>query len=169
VYTDATYGVYGVMETTLVKCYDCNFLDSKVIESRDLDDSSTIRRRRQCLSCGMRFTTYERMEMPTMAVVKKDGRRELFSRDKVASGIYRAVEKRPIAIADIEELIIRIERQVRSTGESEIPTDKIGELVMIGLEQLDDVAYVRFASVYRSFTDVASFEAELRRLKSRPM
>jgi transcriptional repressor NrdR len=152
-----------------MKCYECNFLDSKVIESRDLDDSSTIRRRRQCLSCGARFTTYERMEMPTMAVVKKDGRRELFNRDKVASGIYRAVEKRPIAIADIEELIVRIERQVRAMGESEVPAEKIGELVMLGLEQLDDVAYVRFASVYRSFTDVASFEAELRRLKSRPL
>ncbi len=150
-----------------MKCHACSYLDSKVIESRDLDDSSTIRRRRQCLSCGARFTTYERMEMPTMAVVKKDGRRELFNRDKVASGIYRAVEKRPIAIARIEELIIRIEREVRSCGESEIASDRIGELVMTGLEELDDVAYVRFASVYRSFTDVASFEAELRRLRSR--
>ncbi len=150
-----------------MRCHDCGYLDSKVIESRDLDDSSTIRRRRQCLGCSARFTTYERMEMPTMAVVKKDGRRELFSRDKVAAGIYRAVEKRPIAIAEIEELIVRIERQVRSSGESEMSSDRIGELVMAGLEQLDDVAYVRFASVYRSFTDVASFEAELRRLKSR--
>lgn len=150
-----------------MRCHECGFLDSKVIESRDLDDSSTIRRRRQCLGCSARFTTYERMEMPAMAVVKKDGRRELFSRDKVAAGIYRAVEKRPIAIADIEELIVRIERQVRSSGESEITSDKVGELVMQGLEQLDDVAYVRFASVYRSFTDVASFEAELRRLRSR--
>ena len=150
-----------------MRCHECGYLDSKVIESRDLDDSSTIRRRRQCLSCTARFTTYERMEMPAMAVVKKDGRRELFSRDKVASGIYRAVEKRPIAIAEIEELIVRIERQVRSSGESEISSDRIGELVMAGLEHLDDVAYVRFASVYRSFTDVASFEAELRRLRSR--
>ncbi len=150
-----------------MKCYECNYLDSKVIESRDLDESSTIRRRRQCLSCGTRFTTYERMEMPALAVVKKDGRRELFNRDKVASGIYRAVEKRPIAIAQIEELIVRIERQVRSMGESEVSSTRIGELVMQGLEGLDDVAYVRFASVYRSFTDVASFEAELQRLKSR--
>ncbi len=150
-----------------MKCNECNYLDSKVIESRDLDDSSTIRRRRQCLSCGARFTTYERVEMPTLAVVKKDGRRELFNRDKVASGIYRAIEKRPIAIAQVEELIMRVEREVRATGEAEIASTKIGELVMAGLEQLDEVAYVRFASVYRSFTDVASFEAELRRLRSR--
>jgi transcriptional repressor NrdR len=150
-----------------MKCHACNFLDSKVIESRDLDDSSTIRRRRQCLSCGARFTTYERMEMPTMAVVKKDGRRELFHRDKVAAGIYRAVEKRPIAIADIEELIIRIEREVRALGESEIASTRIGEMIMARLEALDEVAYVRFASVYRRFTDVASFENELRRLRSR--
>ena len=150
-----------------MKCHECNHLDSKVIESRDLDDAAAIRRRRQCLGCGARFTTYERLEMPTMAVVKKDGRRELFNRDKVASGIYRAVEKRPIAIARIEGLIAQIEREVRVQGESEIPSVRIGELVMVGLESLDDVAYVRFASVYRSFTDVDSFEAELRRLKAR--
>jgi transcriptional repressor NrdR len=150
-----------------MKCFDCGYLDSKVVESRDLDDSATIRRRRQCLKCGARFTTYERMEMPTLAVVKKDGRRELFNRDKIASGIYRAVEKRPIAIAAIEELILQIERELRARGENEIPSTEIGELVMMRLEALDAVAYVRFASVYRSFTDVASFEAELRRLKAK--
>lgn len=150
-----------------MKCHDCSFLDSKVIESRDLDDAATIRRRRQCLGCGARFTTYERMEAPMIVVVKKDGRREVFNRDKVASGIYRAIEKRPIAIARVEELILRIERQVRTLGENEVPSAKIGEFVIAGLEELDDVAYVRFASVYRSFTDVASFEAELRRLKAR--
>jgi transcriptional repressor NrdR len=150
-----------------MKCYDCDYLDSKVIESRDLDDGATVRRRRQCLRCGARFTTYERMEMATIAVVKRDGRRELFSRDKVAAGIYRAVEKRPIAIGLIEEVIGQIEREVRSLGEAEIKSTKIGEMVMTKLEALDDVAYVRFASVYRSFTDVASFEAELRRLKAR--
>lgn len=150
-----------------MKCHDCQYLDSKVIESRDLDESSTIRRRRQCLRCGARFTTYERAEMPTVAVVKKDGRREIFNREKVAAGIYRAVEKRPIPIVAIEELIARIEREVRSSGESEIESGRIGEMVMERLEELDEVAYVRFASVYRSFTDVASFEAELRRLRSR--
>ncbi|HSX01262.1 MAG TPA: transcriptional regulator NrdR [Candidatus Saccharimonas sp.] len=150
-----------------MKCHECGHIDSRVLESRDLDDGTTIRRRRQCLSCDARFTTYERLEMPTLVVMKKDGRRELFNRDKVAAGIYRAVEKRPIAIALIESLISRIERDVRALGEAEVPSGQIGELVMTGLEELDDVAYVRFASVYRSFANVASFEAELRRLKSR--
>ena len=150
-----------------MKCFDCDYIDSKVVESRDVDDSATIRRRRQCLRCGARFTTYERMEMPTIAVIKKDNRRELFSRSKIASGIYRAVEKRPIAIAQIEELISQIEREVRASGEAEIASTRVGEMVMKKLEVLDDVAYVRFASVYRSFTDVASFEAELKRLKTR--
>lgn len=105
--------------------------------------------------------------MPTLAVIKKDGRRELFSRDKMASGIYRAVEKRPIAIARVEELISLIERELRALGEAEIHSTRIGELVMDRLGSLDDIAYVRFASVYRSFTDVASFEAELKRLKTK--
>ena len=164
----STYTTCGNVETEgQMKCFDCDYLDSKVIESRDLDESSTIRRRRQCLKCGARFTTYERMEMPTLAVIKKDGRRELFSRDKMASGIYRAVEKRPIAIARVEELISLIERELRAVGEAEIHSTRIGELVMDRLGALDDIAYVRFASVYRSFTDIASFEAELRRLKAR--
>ena len=150
-----------------MKCYDCGYLDSKVIESRDLDDSATIRRRRQCLSCGARFTTYERMEMPNLAVVKKDGSRQAFDRDKIAAGVYRACEKRPIAIADVEAAITSIERAMRALGEAEITSTKIGEAVMDRLMTLDDVAYVRFASVYRSFTDLASFELELRRLKAR--
>jgi transcriptional repressor NrdR len=107
------------------------------------------------------------MEQPVLAVIKKDGRRELFNRDKVGGGVYRAVEKRPIAIAAVEELIGGIERDLRSRGEAEVASTEIGELVMNKLISLDDVAYVRFASVYRSFTDVASFERELRRLKTR--
>ena len=150
-----------------MKCFDCDYLDSKVIESRDLDDSATIRRRRQCLRCGARFTTYERMELPTLAVVKKDGRRELFNRSKIAGGIYRAVEKRPIPIAHVEALIAQVERELRARGEGEVPSTEIGELIMTKLGALDDVAYVRFASVYRSFTDVAAFERELRRIKAR--
>jgi transcriptional repressor NrdR len=150
-----------------VKCHDCDYLDSKVIESRDLDDDATIRRRRQCLRCGYRFTTYERMEMPNLVVQKKDGRRELFDRDKVAGGIYRACEKRPISIALIEEVISQIERELRSKGEAEIKSQEVGELVMTKLARLDDVAYVRFASVYRSFTDLGSFESELKKLKQR--
>jgi transcriptional repressor NrdR len=150
-----------------VKCFDCDYLDSRVIESRDLDDSATIRRRRQCLRCGARFTTYERMELPAIAIIKKDGRRELFDRRKIAGGIYRAVEKRPIPIELVEDVIGQIEREVRALGESEVSSTKVGEIVMNKLFVLDDVAYVRFASVYRSFTDVASFEAELKRLKAR--
>src|SRR5438105_562508 len=111
-------------------CGECKYLDSKVIESRDLDDGSTIRRRRQCLSCGYRFTTYERVEMPHLAVVKKDGRRELFDRDKIAAGVYRACEKRPISIALVEEVISHIERDMRKSGEAEIPSTQIGEVVM---------------------------------------
>lgn len=148
-------------------CRECDYIDSKVIESRDVDGLS-IRRRRQCLRCGYRFTTYERLERPKLAVVKKDGRRELFDREKVAAGIYRACEKRPIAVALIEEMVDQIERDVHAKGEAEVKASDVGELVMEKLAVLDDVAYVRFASVYRSFADLASFEAELARLKSRP-
>ncbi len=152
-----------------MKCHDCEYLDSKVIESRDLDDSSTIRRRRQCLRCGNRFTTYERAEMPNLVITKKDGRRELFDRDKISAGIYKACEKRPIAIALLEEVIAQIEREVRAKGEAEVPSTEIGEMVMTKLMALDDVAYVRFASVYRSFTDIANFEDEVKRLKNRTL
>jgi len=138
-----------------------------VIESRDADGLS-IRRRRQCLRCGFRFTTYERAESAKLSVVKKDGRRELFDREKVSGGIYRACEKRPVAVALIEEVVDQIERDLRARGEAEIVSSEIGELVMQKLIAMDDVAYVRFASVYRSFTDLASFEAEVARLKNRP-
>lgn len=150
-----------------MKCKDCDYLDSKVIESRDLDDGATIRRRRQCLRCGFRFTTYERAEMPNLVVVKKGGRREMFDRDKIAGGIYRAVEKRPVSIALVEETIAQIERELRSRGEQEVQSTDVGELVMAKLEALDEVAYVRFASVYRSFADISSFEAELAKFKKR--
>lgn len=148
-----------------MKCRDCDYLDSKVIESRDLDDAGTIRRRRQCLRCGYRFTTYERIEMPNLVVVKKDGRREMFDREKIAGGIYKACEKRPISIALVEEVIGIIERDVRARGEAEISSKIIGEIIMEKLMALDEVAYVRFASVYRSFTDLSSFEAELTKLR----
>lgn len=149
-----------------MKCMDCSYLDSKVIESRDLDET-TIRRRRQCLSCSYRFTTYERVETPKIVILKKDGRREPFDRDKMAVGIYRAVEKRPVSMTVIEEVITNLERELRGMGEAEIESQKVGELVMAKLMALDEVAYVRFASVYRSFADVASFEAELLRLRNR--
>lgn len=150
-----------------MKCRECDYIDSKVIESRDQGDATSIRRRRQCLGCGHRFTTYERIEMPAVAVIKKDGRREQFDRDKITGGILKACEKRPIPIAAVNDAVEQIEREVRSWGEQEVASDRIGELIMNRLIDLDDVAYVRFASVYRSFADVASFERELIRLKSR--
>ncbi len=150
-----------------MKCHDCDYIDTKVIESRDLDDGATIRRRRQCLRCGHRFTTYERAEMPALVVVKKDGRREAFDREKIAIGIYKACEKRPIAVSLVDEVVAGIEVEVRSWGEAEVAATRVGELVMTKLMALDDVAYVRFASVYRSFADMASFEHELARLKNR--
>ncbi|HUC86807.1 MAG TPA: transcriptional regulator NrdR [Candidatus Saccharimonadales bacterium] len=150
-----------------MKCPICEHDSSRVMESRDLEDGASIRRRRECLDCGHRFTTYERIERPPLMVVKKDGRREPFNRPKIANGIYRASEKRPIPAARIEELITSIEQQVRGLGELEVPVGVVGEIAMTELMRLDDVAYVRFASVYRSFTDVASFETELARLKGK--
>ena len=148
-------------------CRECGYLDSKVIESRDLEDSTSIRRRRQCLACSYRFTTYERIEMPYLVVVKKDNRREPFDREKIAGGLYRACEKRPVSIIDIQNAISTIERELRGRGDAEIPSGEIGEMVMDALMKLDDVAYVRFASVYRQFADVASFEREVRFLRDR--
>lgn len=150
-----------------MRCPDCSNTDSKVVESRDLDDGASIRRRRQCLRCSFRFTTYERTEQPRLTIIKKDGRREPFHREKVAGGLYRACEKRLIPVGRIEALIGEIERELRAMGEPEVPVTKIGEIIMHRLLTLDDVAYVRFASVYRSFTDVESFEMELARLKAR--
>lgn len=152
-----------------MRCPDCGYLDSKVIESRDLEEGAQIRRRRQCLQCNFRFTTYERTEQPRLTIIKKDGRREPFDRHKLAGGLYRACEKRPVAAARLEQTINQIERELRSAGEPEVPVERIGQLAMDSLLELDDVAYVRFASVYRSFTDVESFEAELARLKTRPL
>jgi transcriptional repressor NrdR len=149
-----------------MKCPNCGHLGSRVMESRDQGDGSSLRRRRECLHCKARFTTYERLDQPHLTVVKKDGRRELFNRDKIAGGIYRACEKRPIPVADIEALINRIEQQVRALGEPEVPVATVGEIVVDQLLTLDDVAYVRFASVYRAFSNVASFQTELDRLKA---
>ena len=150
-----------------MKCYQCNSEDARVIESRELEEGLVIRRRRQCLKCQARFTTYERLEVPNLVVIKKDGSRELFDRAKIAAGIYRACEKRPVPINLVEATIGQIERDLRAQGEVEISTREVGEMVMGKLIELDDVAYVRFASVYRSFKDVASFERELNKLKAR--
>lgn len=133
-----------------------------MVDSRD--DESVVRRRRECLACKGRFTTYERMEAPRLYAVKKDGRRELYNREKVVSGLRRACEKRPVSEAQIEEVVATIERELFSRGENEVQTTMIGEKLMEALRKLDKVAYIRFASVYRSFDDIGSFQAELAEL-----
>jgi transcriptional repressor NrdR len=136
-----------------------------VVDSRD--DENVVRRRRECLSCKHRFTTYERMEAPRLFVVKKDGRREQYNRDKILSGLRRACEKRPVSDAQMEDLVAALEREMFARGESEVQSSLIGEKLMEALKVLDPVAYIRFASVYRSFRDVESFQAELADLLSK--
>lgn len=148
-----------------MKCLKCSHLDSKVVESRDIGEGSSVRRRRQCLGCSNRFTTYERVEVPYLMVVKKDGSQEMFERTKLISGLNKAIQKRSVAPQQIEELVDDVERSVHECGDTEISSKQVGEMVMERLMKIDEVAYVRFASVYRSFADVASFEEELRRLK----
>jgi len=148
-----------------MKCPVCNIQNSRVLESREVEDGSSIRRRRECTSCKHRFTTYERLEVPNLMVIKKNGDRELFDRNKISRGIYRAFEKRPVPADEIENVISEIERRARGLDLAEIPSRKLGQLVMEGLIATDDVAYVRFASVYRSFTSLDSFEKELKKVK----
>jgi transcriptional repressor NrdR len=146
-----------------VNCPYCGFEDSKVIDSRASEGG--IRRRRQCLACGQRFSTIERTELGVLLVAKKDGRREEFSRDKILLGVRRACEKRPIALGAIEALVDDVEARVHALGKAEVPTRFIGELVMERLRELDDVAYIRFASVYRAFRDVEDMKEELASLE----
>ncbi|MCC7288842.1 transcriptional repressor NrdR [bacterium] len=148
-----------------MNCPSCSYQNSKVLESRLVEDGVAIRRRRECLKCGARYTTYERVETANLLVVKKGGVREQFDRKKLAAGIYKAFEKRSTPASEIETLISDIEVQLKSRGESEVSTNDIGEVVMERLKAVDDVAYVRFASVYRSFADIQSFEEVLRSLK----
>jgi len=147
-----------------MKCLYCGCTESKVIDSRPTDEGSAIRRRRECLSCGRRFTTYEKIEEIPIMVVKKDGRREPFDSDKVLNGIRKACEKRPIPYSEIEHVADEVTKQVFNSLEQEITTAEIGELIMAQLKELDDVAYVRFASVYRQFKDIDAFMDEVRRL-----
>lgn len=145
-----------------MKCPYCG-AESKVIESRHTEDAS-IRRRRECIACGKRFNTFERLEAPPLIVVKKDGRREAFDRNKVLNGLIKACEKRPVPLADIERLVDDVERDLRNSLEKEIPSVLVGERVMEHLRHLDGVAYVRFASVYREFKDVNEFREQLESL-----
>lgn len=147
-----------------MKCPSCSKINNKVIDSRLSKDNTIIRRRRECEGCGKRFTTYERIEEFLPLVIKKDGRREAFDRAKILAGIQRACEKRPVSLEAMEILIDGVERAVQEKGEREIPSRVIGEWVMDALKGLDQVAYVRFASVYRSFKDVSEFMDELRGL-----
>ena len=147
-----------------MRCLFCQFPDSKVLDSRPAHDGQEIRRRRECLACRQRFTSYERVEDVPLWIVKKDGQREAFDRGKILRGMLTACEKRPIALDDIERVVDTIERALRDGHPSEISTRQIGELVMDHLRQIDAVAYVRFASVYRQFTDIEGFRQELERL-----
>ena len=146
-----------------MKCIYCNCTESRVVDSRPTEDGA-IRRRRECERCQRRFTTYEKIEMLPVLVIKKDKRREPFDASKVRNGIIKACEKRPVALSEIEKLVNRIEASVCSQPEQEVTSERIGELVMDGLKTLDEVAYIRFASVYRQFKDVQSFMAELQQL-----
>lgn len=147
-----------------MKCPFCGFQESKVIDSRHSDDGSSIRRRRECLSCQKRFTTYETVESLPIVVVKKDNSRQSFDRAKILNGMVRACEKRPVPMADLEKAVDEIVQTVQNSLDREVSTEYIGELVMDKLKALDQVAYVRFASVYRQFKDLNSFKEELNRI-----
>ena len=151
-------------EVTLMKCPYCGHPESKVIDSRPADENASIRRRRECLSCARRFTTYETVESLPIVVIKKDGSRQSFDRQKVLRGMIRACEKRPVALAELERIADEIEQELQNSMEREIRTEVIGEKVMERLRKVDQVAYVRFASVYRQFKDIDTFMAELNKL-----
>jgi transcriptional repressor NrdR len=148
-----------------MRCPFCNFEDTKVIDSRLVAEGGQVRRRRECLQCGERYTTFESAELVMPRVVKSDGKRAPFDEEKLRAGMMRALEKRPVSMEDVEAAITRISHRLRATGEREVPAREIGELVMEELRQLDDVAHVRFASVYRSFQDISDFRAEVERLE----
>ena len=147
-----------------MRCPYCNAPESKVIDSRPTDESNSIRRRRECLSCGKRFTTYETVESVPLVVVKKDGSRQSFDRQKILNSMVRACDKRLVSLDTLEKAVAEIEQRLLNSMEREIPSDRVGELVMDSLKDIDQVAYVRFASVYRQFQDIDSFMAELTKL-----
>ena len=147
-----------------MKCLYCNATESRVIDSRPTDEGLAIRRRRECVNCGRRFTTYEKIETVQIMVVKKDGSREAFDADKIRRGLIKACEKRPVAMHDVDALVRDVEQQIMNSLEQEVSSARIGEMVMERLRSLDEVAYVRFASVYRSFCDINTFMEELKSL-----
>ena len=147
-----------------MKCPFCGEENTKVIDSRPADDNSSIRRRRSCIKCGKRFTTYEKLETIPLVVIKKDEVREPYDRSKIEKGVFRSCIKRPISVDQINELVDKVENAVFNLGEREVPSSKIGELLLDGLQELDPVAYVRFASVYREFKDVNTFMDEIKKI-----
>jgi transcriptional repressor NrdR len=151
-----------------MKCPYCRELENKVIDSRMTKEGNSVRRRRQCLGCNHRFTTYERVEEVPLVLIKKDGRRETFDRTKVLAGMQRACEKRNISINTLEEFVDELERELQEIGEKELPSSVVGSRIMTKLQALDDVAYVRFASVYREFKDINDFMSELKDLLAAP-
>jgi len=151
-----------------MRCPFCSAEDTRVVDSRLADAGDSVRRRRECMSCKERFTTFERAELRMPLVIKSDGRREAYSEDKLRAGVYRALEKRPVDTNEIEAMILRVQHHILASGERELPSTRIGEWVMAELSDLDQVAYVRFASVYRQFQDLEAFSAELQRLRNTP-
>jgi transcriptional repressor NrdR len=149
-----------------MRCNQCQKTDTKVIESREVSEGDAIRRRRECIVCQNRFTTYERIEKPQLVIVKNNGTRQIYNREKLLAGLYRACEKTEISAVQIEELVNRVEKKLYECGESEVQSHRIGELIMEELADLNEVAYVRFASVYRRFKDIESFERELSQIKT---
>lgn len=150
-----------------MKCPRCAYSGSRVVDSRPSEDATTIRRRRECEKCDFRFTTYERIEESPLLVVKKNGDREEFNRSKILRGVHRAFEKRPFSAAQQEEIVDRVETKIRGEGLREIPSDQIGAYVMNELSEIDDVAYIRFASVYREFKDIGVFMEEMRNIEEK--
>jgi transcriptional repressor NrdR len=148
-----------------MKCPFCGFIEDKVIDSRESEDGFQVRRRRECLRCGKRFTTYEEIEEKPLIVVKNDGRREKFMREKVFNGIQKACEKRPVSTEQISAIVDEIEQELKQRFEKEVPSKEIGRLIISRLRKLDEVAYVRFASVYRQFRDVSEFQKEIEEIR----
>ncbi len=158
-------GIYNVKSGVLnLKCHYCGVADSRVLDSRPAEDGNSIRRRRECSGCSRRFTTYERVDEVPLMVVKKDGRREPFDRKKLLQGLSKACQKRPVSMERLETAVNTIERELRNTADTEISAQEVGENVMEHLRRIDEVAYVRFASVYREFHDVCSFLGEIEKL-----
>ncbi|MCY7374796.1 MAG: transcriptional regulator NrdR [Pyrinomonadaceae bacterium] len=147
-----------------MKCPFCGFLEDKVVDSREAKDGDSIRRRRECLQCSRRFTSYERIDEIPYMVVKKDGRREIFERNKIMAGLLRACEKRPISASQLESIVDDVEKNAQESTDREMPTSELGKIIMRRLKELDKVAYVRFASVYLEFEDVSEFMTELKYL-----